>query len=82
MPPPLYVDCGFARVAMYEYSKEAQRINKESRVTSFRALFKPVQHFADSDSYFHSQGRAQSRFDKHCTLIVAIFKKGLEPTRK
>ncbi len=80
------MQCGFARVAIYEYSKQphckaitSTSVDKEARVKNFQAHFMTAPQFVNSDSYYRQQGTNQSRFDKHCKVIVEIFKKRWNP---
>lgn len=47
----LYVDCGFARVAIYELSNQGERgnaaptVNREERAKEFQSLYSTVANF-------------------------------------
>lgn len=82
----LYVDCGFARVAIYELSNQGERgnaaptVNREERAKEFQSLYSTVANFGINCSYFSQHGYCQSRFDKHCKIVLEKFKKRWHPT--
>lgn len=71
----LLVNCGYARVAMYEISKSMGN-STQPAATKFQALF-PT--FNPSDNYFQPSEHNPSRFAAQCGKISQVFAKGWYP---
>ena len=85
----LKVNCGFARVALYNISRELTKdtpkskartsINKAERVSLFKAQFEVCSDYGLSEEYFSRVGDRESQFDRDASRILTAFGKKWHP---
>ena len=78
----LIVNCGYARVCIYENSnpgskgaRARQDIDKPKRLNSFRSQFGPHPQYKIPDGYFEVNGKGTTQFDRDCNKILDSFVK-------
>ncbi len=81
----LTINCGFARVAMYQITMELTNnrgrrvpIPLDTRQAEFQALFQGCPNFGLSESFFTREG-PNSQFERYCTVVLNTMKKKWHP---
>ena len=77
-PVSLLFDCGYARVAVFEFlavkrGKSRCSLNREERAEKFQKLFANCSSFARPDEYWVDT--VKSDFNRHCDYILDCFTK-------
>ena len=77
-PISLLINCGYARVAVFEFSavkrgKSRFFLNREERAEKFQKVFANCSSFARPDEYWVDT--VKSNFNRHCDYILDCFTK-------
>ena len=78
----LIVNCGYARVCIYEHSNPGGRgqlarqgIDRQKRMDSFRAQFCTHPEYVIPDGYFDLNGKGMAQFDRDSSKLLDSFRK-------
>lgn len=87
VPIALQVNCGFARVAIVEFSRvprghSRSSLDKDERSRRFRDLFSRQASFTMPEAYYTCSTNNCSSFDHHCEYVLSCFSKKWNPGKQ
>ena len=74
------VNCGYARVAIWQLSevgkgKQHNKMNYDGRNEKFQALFEPLTTYGIDSAIFEGYGHRECTFNRYCKSINGLFQK-------
>ena len=69
------INCGYARVAIREYSEVGRGKGQCDTVERARKLFSPSTTYINDATIFDGYGHRDSKFDRYCKGINGMFRK-------